>query len=284
MLLDIVAKPHTRGGTQPVNSTKEKFEVTTSNVAYLAALVSVSDEVRNKCHVRHTFADVMPDSPTFDSFVVDTHLKKSNQHQNTSSNSNSLHHPPNVLRSSEMSPPVNSQHLAAESGDKDEHLSSGDHQQENQPANTRPSFLVGPDSNDSSEVGISISSQNNQNSATSNKQTAMATVSSGGGLVSGFSNLQVGPRLEKRANSVACVSNSSSVTLNPAQTVNKSLSEDVPSYHKQNDEMEEESNYATINDGDAEDVPAANATIVNVGGASNSSAPTPRPSLSLIHI
>ena len=92
MLLDIVAKPHTRGGAQPVNSTKEKFEVTTSNVAYLAALVSVSDEVRNKCHVRHTFADVMPDSPTFDSFVVDTHLKKSNQHQNPSANSNSLHY------------------------------------------------------------------------------------------------------------------------------------------------------------------------------------------------
>lgn len=44
MLLGIVAKPHKR----------DKFEVTPDNVAYLTALVAVSDEVRSRCHVKHT--------------------------------------------------------------------------------------------------------------------------------------------------------------------------------------------------------------------------------------
>ncbi|XP_046658740.1 neurofibromin-like isoform X2 [Homalodisca vitripennis] len=43
-LLAIVAKPHKR----------DKFEVTPESVAYLAALVPVSEEVRNRCHVKHT--------------------------------------------------------------------------------------------------------------------------------------------------------------------------------------------------------------------------------------
>ncbi|CAB3359077.1 Hypothetical predicted protein [Cloeon dipterum] len=49
MLLAIVAKPAKR----------DKFEVTPESVAYLAALVSVSDEVRSRCHVRHSVARVM---------------------------------------------------------------------------------------------------------------------------------------------------------------------------------------------------------------------------------
>lgn len=65
-LLGIVAKP----------SGLDKFEVTKNNVAYLAALISVSEDVRSRCHVKHTFADVMPDSPSFDSFAVDNHLKQ----------------------------------------------------------------------------------------------------------------------------------------------------------------------------------------------------------------
>jgi neurofibromin 1 len=65
MLLDIVAKPTGR----------DKYEVTVENVAYLAALVSVSEDVRSRCHVKHNFSDVLPDSPTFDSFAVDNHLK-----------------------------------------------------------------------------------------------------------------------------------------------------------------------------------------------------------------
>ncbi|KAG7207079.1 hypothetical protein KM043_000959 [Ampulex compressa] len=44
MLLAIVAKPYRR----------DKFEVTPDSVAYLAALVSVSEEVRSRCHIRHS--------------------------------------------------------------------------------------------------------------------------------------------------------------------------------------------------------------------------------------
>ncbi|XP_077511291.1 neurofibromin 1 isoform X3 [Amblyomma americanum] len=46
MLLGIVAKPHKR----------DKFEVTPESVAYLAALVSVSEEVRSRCHLKHRVA------------------------------------------------------------------------------------------------------------------------------------------------------------------------------------------------------------------------------------
>ncbi|KAK9498098.1 hypothetical protein O3M35_003980 [Rhynocoris fuscipes] len=42
-LLGIVAKP----------SKRDKFEVTPESVAYLAALVAVSEEVRSRCHVKH---------------------------------------------------------------------------------------------------------------------------------------------------------------------------------------------------------------------------------------
>ncbi len=65
LLLDIVGKS-CKG--------KDKFEVTKSNVPYLAALVSVSEEVRSRCQVKHTITSI-PDSPTFDSFAVDHHLK-----------------------------------------------------------------------------------------------------------------------------------------------------------------------------------------------------------------
>lgn len=43
MLLGIVAKPLRR----------DKFEVTPDNVAYLTALVAISEEVRLRCHVKH---------------------------------------------------------------------------------------------------------------------------------------------------------------------------------------------------------------------------------------
>ncbi|CAN7986429.1 unnamed protein product [Ixodes pacificus] len=46
MLLGIVAKPHKR----------DKFEVSPESVAYLAALVSVSEEVRSRCHLKHRVA------------------------------------------------------------------------------------------------------------------------------------------------------------------------------------------------------------------------------------
>ena len=67
MLLSIIAKPHGR----------DKFEVTPHNVAYLAALVSVSEEVKLRCHVRHQLGDTghATDSPLVDNFTVDNHLK-----------------------------------------------------------------------------------------------------------------------------------------------------------------------------------------------------------------
>ena len=63
-LLGIIAKTHKR----------DKFEVTPESVAYLAALVSVSEEVRSRCHVKHSFSRILPESLSVDSFPVDLHL------------------------------------------------------------------------------------------------------------------------------------------------------------------------------------------------------------------
>ncbi|PNF21161.1 hypothetical protein B7P43_G05091 [Cryptotermes secundus] len=64
MLLGIIAKPHKR----------DKFEVTPESVAYLAALVSVSEEVRSRCHVKHSIARMIPESGSGENFAVDSHL------------------------------------------------------------------------------------------------------------------------------------------------------------------------------------------------------------------
>ncbi|XP_012282166.1 neurofibromin isoform X3 [Orussus abietinus] len=56
MLLAIVAKPFRR----------DKFEVTPESVAYLAALVSVSEEVRSRCHIRHSIGRNSADSGSTD--------------------------------------------------------------------------------------------------------------------------------------------------------------------------------------------------------------------------
>ncbi|XP_069989899.1 neurofibromin isoform X4 [Penaeus vannamei] len=63
-LLSIVAKPHKR----------DKFEVTPENVAYLAALVSVSEEVRSRCHLKYSVARSLSKSASTDTFAVDPHL------------------------------------------------------------------------------------------------------------------------------------------------------------------------------------------------------------------
>lgn len=64
MLLSIVARPYKR----------DKFEVTPESVAYLAALVSVSEEVRSRCHLKQSLAQEVPESFSSDNFVVDSHL------------------------------------------------------------------------------------------------------------------------------------------------------------------------------------------------------------------
>jgi len=67
MLLHIISKPVSR----------DKFEVTTQSVAYLAALVSVSEEVRSRCHVKHSVPEVTSstDTPLVEDFAVDNHLR-----------------------------------------------------------------------------------------------------------------------------------------------------------------------------------------------------------------
>lgn len=54
MLLGIVSKPLHR----------DKFEVSIESVAYLTALVAVSEEVRSRCHVKHTLSRWPADNPT----------------------------------------------------------------------------------------------------------------------------------------------------------------------------------------------------------------------------
>ncbi|XP_041348224.1 neurofibromin-like isoform X2 [Gigantopelta aegis] len=61
-LLSITVKPTGR----------DKFEVTTQTVAYLAALVSVSEEVRSRCHLKHRPANYMiSESPSSDSLIAE---------------------------------------------------------------------------------------------------------------------------------------------------------------------------------------------------------------------
>lgn len=61
MLLAIVAKP----------SKRDKFEVTPESVPYLTALVAVSEEVRSRCHIRHSLDKNLHDS-SGSSDILDT--------------------------------------------------------------------------------------------------------------------------------------------------------------------------------------------------------------------
>ena len=65
MLLSIVAKPYKR----------DKFDVTPHNVAYLSALVSVSEEVRSRCHVKHQVSHMNSAETLAENFAVDNHLR-----------------------------------------------------------------------------------------------------------------------------------------------------------------------------------------------------------------
>ncbi|CAH0561866.1 unnamed protein product [Brassicogethes aeneus] len=73
MLLNIVAKP----------SKRDKFEVTPESVAYLTALVGFSEEVRNRCHIKHSLPRFMSDSISQDNFPGRSLLSQ----QTTSNNS-----------------------------------------------------------------------------------------------------------------------------------------------------------------------------------------------------
>ncbi|GIZ02177.1 neurofibromin [Caerostris extrusa] len=75
-LLGIIAKPHKR----------DKFQVTPESVAYLAALVSVSEEVRSRCHLKHRITRVVSESPSAEAFATELHLTVSPQVSTSPSN------------------------------------------------------------------------------------------------------------------------------------------------------------------------------------------------------
>ncbi|CAG0893417.1 unnamed protein product, partial [Cyprideis torosa] len=64
MLLSIVAKPQRR----------DKYEVTPESVAYLAALVPVSEDVRSRCRVKQPVSKLVTESFSYDSFPMDLNL------------------------------------------------------------------------------------------------------------------------------------------------------------------------------------------------------------------
>lgn len=73
MLLSIVAKP----------SGRDKFEVTQDNIAYMTVLVSVSEEVRSRCHLQFSVERVLSKASSVESFAVDLHLNLSMLQQQT---------------------------------------------------------------------------------------------------------------------------------------------------------------------------------------------------------
>nr|XP_023020941.1 neurofibromin isoform X3 [Leptinotarsa decemlineata] len=79
MLLSIVAKSHKR----------DKFEVTPDSVAYLTALVGFSEEVKSRCHIKHSLPRYMVDSISQE-FIIDNVLHPSAiQHGTTAASSTS---------------------------------------------------------------------------------------------------------------------------------------------------------------------------------------------------
>ena len=54
-----------------LSSHSDKFEVTPQSVPYLAALVSVSEEVRSRCHLKHRLAQTISESTSSDSISND---------------------------------------------------------------------------------------------------------------------------------------------------------------------------------------------------------------------
>ncbi|XP_053200312.1 neurofibromin-like isoform X2 [Panonychus citri] len=74
-LLAIVAKPYKR----------DKFEVNVDNVAYLTALIPVSEEVRSRCHLKHKVPRLSKEPPSSRTYSIDTH-----QHSSSLNATNSL--------------------------------------------------------------------------------------------------------------------------------------------------------------------------------------------------
>ena len=191
LLLEIVNKSY--GG-------KDKFEVNKQNVAYLSALVSVSEEVRNKCRVKHNFTTIIPDSPTFDSFAVDNHLKAG------------------VNKRGDLSPPVNDNYPQAPHSAPPA-------------ANQRQKSLEYMDQNAVSEAKEKVAASASGPSAS---MTAAAAAAASGG--SAAANIG---KLEKRSNSVpssARNADSSAADNDDANAGENSAAEDDQEHHEDQDQ------------------------------------------------
>ncbi|KAF7274462.1 hypothetical protein GWI33_012883 [Rhynchophorus ferrugineus] len=80
MLLSIVAKP----------SRRDKFEVTPDSVAYLTALIGYSEEVRSRCHVKHSLPRYMTDSLSQENFLIEPNAQPSTSQQSVPSTSSNV--------------------------------------------------------------------------------------------------------------------------------------------------------------------------------------------------
>lgn len=90
MLLGIIAKPHKR----------DKFEVTIDSAPYLSALVSVSEEVQSRCHLKHRITRLVSESPSTKNFTSDLQQNANN----TTGSSNSPKNPPTTPTQQTPSP------------------------------------------------------------------------------------------------------------------------------------------------------------------------------------
>ena len=91
MLLGIIAKPHKR----------DKFEVTVDSAPYLSALVSVSEEVQSRCHLKHRITRLVSESPSTKNFSSDL---QQNASANTTGSSTSPKNPPSTPTQQTPSP------------------------------------------------------------------------------------------------------------------------------------------------------------------------------------
>ncbi|XP_030756453.1 neurofibromin isoform X2 [Sitophilus oryzae] len=80
MLLSIVAKP----------SRRDKFEVTPESVAYLTALIGYSEEVRSRCHVKHSFPRYMTDSLSQENFLIESNAQSNTSQQSVATTSGNV--------------------------------------------------------------------------------------------------------------------------------------------------------------------------------------------------
>uniref|UniRef100_T1JUK4 Ras-GAP domain-containing protein n=1 Tax=Tetranychus urticae TaxID=32264 RepID=T1JUK4_TETUR len=98
-LLVIVAKPYKR----------DKFEVNVDNVAYLTALIPVSEEVRSRCHLKHKVPRLSKEPPSSRAYSIETHQHSASLNSaNTLSNTETCikNHTPVTMHQTPSSTPL----------------------------------------------------------------------------------------------------------------------------------------------------------------------------------